>query len=168
MGATVGVLWAGVMAPVGGVAVGRADVVDVLVDPIVESVLAALGVGGLADVGSATSMPADVLGGLDAALVGVVQDLNNVVNGVAQDWITSPIGGPVDEVINTPFVLLFGRDLIGNGINGFTGTNDSLLGSSGLFGNLSDGGFLIGNGGTGATGVAGVDGVPAGLGGRPG
>ncbi|GFG74074.1 hypothetical protein MBOT_14390 [Mycobacterium botniense] len=162
----VGAAAAGLVVAAGATAPGaRADILDVIIDPIIDPMMsalsagmsdlggaaAALGVGGLADVGSATSVSADPLGGVDAALVGVVQDLNSVVNGVAQDWITSPIGGPVDKVINAPFVLVFGRDLIGNGINDFTGTNDSLLGSSGLFGNLGDGGFLIGNG-TRATG----------------
>jgi hypothetical protein len=56
------------------------------------------------------------------------------------------------SVVNAPFVLLFGRDLIGNGIKDFTGTNGSLIGSSGLFGDLGDGGFLTGNGGAGAPG----------------
>ncbi|ORA77447.1 hypothetical protein BST29_23355, partial [Mycobacterium malmoense] len=60
----------------------------------------------------------------------------------------------MDGPVNAPFVALFGRDVIGNGVNGFTGTNTSLIGQTGWFGNLGDGGFLFGDGGTGAAGTA--------------
>jgi hypothetical protein len=107
----------------------------------------------------------DSLGGLESALVALVQDLNTAATGLAQDWITGPIGQTLDPIINAPSVFLVGRDVIGNGIDDFTGTNDSLLGSSGIFGNLSDGGIVAGNGGTGA---AGVDGGAGGAGGSAG
>jgi len=113
-------------------------------------------VGGV--VGAEAGASAGVLGGLDAVLVGLVGDLNTAVSGVVQGWISGPIGQLVDPVINEPSVVLVGRDVIGNGVDDFTGANTSLLGSSGIFGNLGDGGFLAGNGGTGVTGVAGVDG----------
>ncbi|MCV7049211.1 hypothetical protein H7H82_01060 [Mycobacterium heidelbergense] len=106
-------------------------------------------------------------GGLSAAAAnsaGNVQ-LNNLVYGgfsnvyntiytAGQSWIASPTGQQVDGILNAPFLYLFGRDLIGNGVNGFTGPNTTLLGQTGLFGTLQSGGFLFGNGGAGAAGTA--------------
>ncbi|ORA66886.1 hypothetical protein BST25_22980, partial [Mycobacterium heidelbergense] len=107
-------------------------------------------------------------GGLDAAVAAANSPkaaLNNLVYGAfsnvytmvytaGQTWIASPTGQQVDGVINGPFVALFGRDLIGNGVNGFTGANTSPIGGIGANGSLADGGFLFGNGGTGAAGTA--------------
>ncbi|WP_163759430.1 hypothetical protein [Mycobacterium botniense] len=173
MGASVGAVAAAVLVPGRGAPTARADVVDWIVDPIVEPLSAAamaattglgdVGLGGV-DAGSAVVLPP----GLDAVLVGLVAELNSAVNGLAQGWITGPIGAAVDPVINAPFVFLVGRDLIGNGVDDFTGANTSLLGSSGMFGNLSDGGLLVGDGGTGVPGVAGVDGGDGGVGGSAG
>jgi len=140
-----------------------ADIVDLILDPLMSATAAAS--AGVGDVGGAATDP---LGGLDSVLVGLFSDLNTAINGLAQDWITGPIGQALDPIINAPSVLLVGRDVIGNDIDDFTGANTSLLGSSGLFGNLSDGGFVVGDGGTGAAGVAGVDGGAGGVGGSAG
>ncbi|HEU4361930.1 MAG TPA: cellulase family glycosylhydrolase, partial [Mycobacterium sp.] len=96
-----------------------------------------------------------------------------------QDVITSPAIAPLLTLINQPFVTLFGRDLIGNGITvgdplgdgtAWDGVNDSLFGSSGVVGSLHDGGFLLGDGGTGTAAGLGSDGhlVAAGAGGNAG
>jgi hypothetical protein len=88
----------------------------------------------LADAGSAAALtPAtDPLAGLDAALIQALQtDVYLPLHTAAENFITSPTGEAIDNLINQPFVLLFGRDLIGNGLNDFTAANTSLLGSSG-------------------------------------
>ncbi|KAA8946910.1 MAG: hypothetical protein F6Q13_18105, partial [Mycobacterium sp.] len=164
VGATAGAFWAAAMGA--GAPEARADLLDAVLDPLMGAAAAAG--AGLSDASGPAADAGTVaasLGGLDAVLAGLVQELNATVNGLAQDWITNPIGSAVDSVVNAPSVFLFGRDLIGNGINDFTGANTSLLGSSGMFGNLSDGGFLVGNGGTG---VAGIDGGTGGVGGSAG
>lgn len=90
----------------------------------------------------------EVVTGFDQWLVGAVHD-------AGQSALTDPFVGQFITSINEPFVYLFGRVLVGDGIDGFTGTNDSVFGSSGAFGDLGDGGFLFGDGGTGATGADG-------------
>jgi endoglycosylceramidase len=176
MGATAGVLSAGVLAmaawaPGAGLPAARADVLDVILQPIIDATVSGLGTA-TADLGGlggdvATTVGTDLTTGLtdsldvamvlDATFAEVGNHLDVATIAASQDYINSPAGQALDSALNEPSVLLFGRDLIGNGVNGFTGGNDSLLGSSGLFGNLSDGGFLMGDGGTGAAGVAGVD-----------
>ena len=78
---------------------------------------------------------------------------------VLAQWIASPVGFAVDAVINAPFAALFGRDLIGNGVDFFDGSNDSVFGRSGWFGDAGDGGFLFGDGGAGVAGVHSAGGV---------
>jgi hypothetical protein len=138
----------------------HADILDLLIDP-------------LADAGSSAAFPFAEAGNASDALAAAVPALsdqfgrgaepadavNAVTQGVeaiSQAWINNPIGEAVDGLINAPFAVLFGRDLIGNGVevNAESLLNTSLLGKSGSFGNFTDGGFLIGNGGNGAGGVA--------------
>ncbi|BBZ22286.1 DUF2599 domain-containing protein [Mycolicibacter hiberniae] len=76
-----------------------------------------------------------------------------------QQWLASPFGELSLGLINAPFVALFGRDLIGDGIDGFDGVNTSLLGQWGWFGDAGDGGFLFGDGGAGIAGIDGVGGA---------
>lgn len=77
-------------------------------------------------------------------------DLYLPLYNLTQDFIAG--NEQLLALINQPFVDLFGRDLIGNGVDGFTGSNDSLFGSTGWFGDLGDGGFLFGDGGAGTDG----------------
>ncbi|OBI04645.1 hypothetical protein A5715_05215 [Mycolicibacter heraklionensis] len=76
-----------------------------------------------------------------------------------QQWISSPLGELSLELLNAPFATLFGRDLIGNGIDGFDGINASLFGQLGWFGDAGDGGFLFGDGGAGIDGIDGIGGA---------
>ncbi|WP_343602245.1 PE family protein [Mycobacterium sp.] len=141
----------------------RADMLDLLVDPVFDAVgsaaVPAADVGDVAD-GLAAAAPAlpDPLAGVGSQIETLFVDL---VQAITQGWINNPIGEAVDGVINTPFGYLLGRDLIGNGVeaNAESLVNSSLLGSRFAFlGNMTDGGFLFGNGGDGAGGVAGFDG----------
>jgi hypothetical protein len=170
VGAATGVLAAAALAPGLGVQEARADLVDMILDPLLDPVTNAVSVAtsGLADVGTASvdvggSVAADPMAAADSLMAGVVTAINDVI----QAWITSSVGQQIDGIVNAPFVDLFGRDLIGNGVNDFTGANTSLLGGLVNFGNLSDGGFLAGDGGVGATGTAATDGV-GGVGGSAG
>ncbi|MCV7382531.1 DUF2599 domain-containing protein [Mycolicibacter longobardus] len=81
------------------------------------------------------------------------------LHGGLQEWIASPFGELSVGLLNAPFVTLFGRDLIGDGIDGFDGVNTSLFGQLGWFGDAGDGGFLFGDGGAGIDGIDGVGGV---------
>ncbi|MGH3523405.1 MAG: hypothetical protein ACRDU4_11420, partial [Mycobacterium sp.] len=56
------------------------------------------------------------------------------VHAGMEDFLNAAINQPLLAAINTPYILLFGRDLIGNGIDGFDQANISLFGTSGLFG----------------------------------
>lgn len=76
-----------------------------------------------------------------------------------QQWIASPFGELSLGLINAPFATLFGRDLIGDGIDGFDGVNTSLFGQWGWFGDAGDGGFLFGDGGAGVVGIDGIGGA---------
>ncbi|KKO60637.1 hypothetical protein WR43_22655, partial [Mycolicibacter arupensis] len=76
-----------------------------------------------------------------------------------QQWISSPFGEYSLALINAPFATLFGRDLIGDGIDAFDGVNTSVFGQLGWFGDAGDGGFLFGDGGAGIAGVDGVGGT---------
>lgn len=161
VGAATGAIAAATLAPALGVQVARADLVDMIVeallDPVTSAAASALGDAGTAgvDVGGSVAAAADPMAAADSLMSGVVIAINDVI----QAWITSPVGEQIDGIVNGPFVDLFGRDLIGNGVNDFTGANTSLLGSSVNFGNLGDGGFLAGDGGVGATGTAATGGV---------
>ncbi|MGC2652191.1 MAG: hypothetical protein WA317_01015, partial [Mycobacterium sp.] len=105
---------------------------------------------GAPDALGAMALPADVLPSDPTGL----SDILSQVYASGEAFITNPADATLLQGINAPFVDLFGRDLIGNGVDDFTGANTSLLGSTGEFGNLGDGGFLLGDGGTGAGGVA--------------
>ncbi|HEU4360321.1 MAG TPA: PecA family PE domain-processing aspartic protease [Mycobacterium sp.] len=98
--------------------------------------------------------------------------LDAIVDAVANALAAAPADtgdNPLFDLVNAPFVLLFGRDLIGDGLSigaaipivggTWEGVNTSLLGGLLPFlGNLGDGGFLSGNGGDAAelSGTAGV------------
>ncbi|MFY2861503.1 cellulase family glycosylhydrolase, partial [Mycobacterium sp. THU-M104] len=170
-GAAAGVLSVAALSAGVGLPGARADVLDVILQPILDATAAGVGAA-TADLGAvggdvATTVGADVGAGLtdtldvavllNATLAEVGNQLDVATVAASQDYIGSPVGQALDSALNEPSVLLFGRDLIGNGVNGYTGGNDSLLGSSGLFGNLGDGGFVMGDGGAGAAGAAGVD-----------
>ncbi|MGB3332060.1 MAG: hypothetical protein WBA79_04570, partial [Mycobacterium sp.] len=73
------------------------------------------------------------------------------VNAGLQDFITDPGNADLLNLINGfgLYEALFGRLLIGNGIDDFAGTNTSLFGWLPGIGDLGDGGFLFGDGGTG-------------------
>jgi hypothetical protein len=172
MGAATGALTAAALAPGLGVQVAHADLVDMILDPLLDPVTSALsvatsglgdaGTGGV-DLGGSVAAAAEPVAAGESLMAGVVSAINDAIEA----WITSPVGEEVDSIANVPFVGLFGRDLIGNGVNDFTGPNTSLLGGSGLFGNLGDGGFVAGDGGVGAPGTAATHGV-GGVGGSAG
>ncbi|MGB3475253.1 MAG: hypothetical protein WBA69_10765, partial [Mycobacterium sp.] len=79
---------------------------------------------------------------------------------------------PLLDWLNDASVNLFGRVMIGDGVDFFTGTNDSLFGWLPGIGDLGDGGFLTGDGGIGAAGtvdhLAGYAGGMAGMWGNGG
>ncbi|WP_154677554.1 hypothetical protein [Mycolicibacter icosiumassiliensis] len=109
----------------------------------------------------------DPLGWLDQFVWQSYAGLYNGVDDLSQLWIQ--YGGPINDLINLPFVALFGRDLIGNGIEGDV-INQSLIGGLApqLFGNLHDGGFLFGDGGAGAAGAVDINNGIGGAGGDAG
>src|SRR5690625_4579498 len=84
-----------------------------------------------------------------------------------EGWLDDTSNADLIDQINQPWVELFGRSLIGDGIDGYTGTNDAMLSWMGL-GDLGDGGLLFGDGGTGAAGLAGGDAGMFGFGGAGG
>lgn len=144
------------MTPLAPAPTAHADIVDLLIDSLADAAdagsSAAVPFAGNASGDLATAVPA-VSG---SALADVVNAVTQGLETISQAWITNPIGEAVDGLINAPFGALFGRDLIGNGVevNAESLLNTSLLGKSGSFGNFTDGGFLIGNGGNGAGGVS--------------
>ncbi|MGB3520148.1 MAG: hypothetical protein WBA50_01565, partial [Mycobacterium sp.] len=141
--------------------VAHADIADEFLDGIVASAAEASAAPGF---GVADIDWSDPLGAFDVAVAGWYHDLFYLpLHDLVDDFIGQ--NEQLLSLINTPFIELFGRSLIGDGIDGFTGANESILGSSGLFGDLGDGGFLFGDGGTGA---AGVDGGAGGVGGMAG
>ncbi|WP_163757116.1 hypothetical protein [Mycobacterium botniense] len=96
---------------------------DVLVDPIIASLVDAATAGAVAadaaGVGaSATAAAADVGGALDPAaeldpvLAGVMNSVNTAVDGFVQGTLNGPIGGSLDQVINASSTVLLGRDVI--------------------------------------------------------
>ncbi|MEB3063874.1 hypothetical protein [[Mycobacterium] zoologicum] len=143
VGATAAAFLAGGMTSVAA-PTAHADLWDVFVDPLVN----------VFDGGTAADSFTDFSG---SAVALDPSDFGQSVNDALQVWLASDSGAQVAEMLNAPFVYLFGRDLIGNGVDDFTDANTSLLGSTGLYGDLGDGGFLFGNGGAGADGVAGVN-----------
>ncbi|WP_367141328.1 PGRS repeat-containing protein, partial [Mycobacterium sp.] len=131
-----------VLALLGGAApVAGADVVDVILDPVIDSLSSA--VAGVGEVGAATTAAsAELVAGLDAA-----------VNALAEGWITGGIGQSLDPVINAAWHEVGGPGLlIGNGANGVP---DASLAAA----NGAAGGLLFGDGGNGATDAAGQGGA---------
>ncbi len=153
----------------------RADVVDGVIDSILAPVVGAA-TSTLDSAALSTSAAWDSLfdpAHWDAALAGLVdpaasgssipdptalfqQVVYTPIHAGLQGWIASPVGQQVDDVINTPFTLLTGRDLIGNGAAGTAAHPDG-----------GDGGWLFGDGGPGWTstyaGLGGGSGGSAGL-----
>ena len=97
----------------------------------------------------------------------VDNDLYQPLHTAGENIINDPANAALLNAINQPFVDLFGRDLIGNGITGDI-TNTSTFGNAGDFGNLSDGGFLFGDGANGASGAPSLDSGAGGAGGDAG
>lgn len=102
------------------------------------------------------------------------------IHTAGQAWIASPVGHAVDPIVNAPTQMLFGRDLIGNGIAGTasspTGGAGGILFGDGGAGYSPTGGIqavggrggdagLIGTGGIGGTGYDGGRGGTGGVGG---
>ncbi|HEU4360041.1 MAG TPA: PecA family PE domain-processing aspartic protease [Mycobacterium sp.] len=116
--------------------------------------------------GAAQSVaPAAASDGGGNAAGAVENDIYLPLHNAIETWITDPANAQLLKTINQPWVTWFGRDLIGNGIDGFTGTNTSIFSIVGQvlaearpnlprLGNLGDGGFLFGDGGTGPDGTA--------------
>lgn len=106
----------------------------------------------LAGVGTAPALsevPTDWTGWFD-------QNIYTPIHTGIEEWIQSDIGKQIDDVINAPFTLLTGRELIGDGADG-----------TALHPNGFDGGWLFGDGGDGwhstLTGSGGGDGGAAGM-----
>ncbi|MGB6761868.1 PGRS repeat-containing protein, partial [Mycobacterium sp.] len=100
--------------------------------------------------------PAQVFGGIDGAQL-FNEFIYQPFETISQAWITSPIGEPVDNVINTAWQDVTGQSsiLIGNGADG-TGPGADANGQAG--------GLLFGNGGNGwDSTVAGQDGGAGGM-----
>lgn len=152
--------FAGGFSPFATAPVAHADVEDSLGDVIFASLNAAFDPGGQGATG----------------LNAVIDYLSASMHGEIEAAITNPADAQLIDAINFPSVALFGRDLIGNGINvgdpipalnfldqssgpladTFTGTNEGLLTPelSALHidvGNLHDGGFLLGDNASGAS-----------------
>nr|WP_303246045.1 hypothetical protein [Mycobacterium malmoense] len=130
------------------VAAFNAGALGTTLEGVHASAAAALNIDGLS--AAAVENPRVVLNDL---IYGAFETFYTGIHGAGESWIASPTGQSVDGVINAPFVDLFGRDLIGNGVTN-AGPNTSLIGSLGLNGSLHDGGFLFGDGGSGAAGTA--------------
>lgn len=136
----------------------HADIADDVLDGIVAAAEASAAPGfGAADIDWS-----DPLGAFDVAVADWYHDVFYLpLHDLVADFIDQ--NEQLLSLINAPFIELFGRSLIGDGIDGFTGANESILGRSGLFGDLGDGGFLFGDGGTGAAGVDGAAGSVGGM-----
>ncbi|MGB3663478.1 MAG: hypothetical protein WBA04_11335, partial [Mycolicibacter algericus] len=155
LGTAAGAFLVAGMVPIAAAPTAHADDLwDLIVDPFVNVFDG--GTGDSADPFAGFG-DTNLVFGLGSAESGPL-DFAQSINDALQAWLASDSGIQLAEMINAPFVYLFGRDLIGNGLDDFTGENTSLLGSTGMFGDLGDGGFLFGNGGAGADGVAGVNG----------
>ena len=105
--------------------------------------------------GGATAAPLAAAGSFVAA--GFQTVVYGPVHTIGETWINSPFGQTLDPIINAPTDLLFGRDLIGNGV---AGTAASPTGGAG--------GFLFGDGGNGYTPTGGTGAVGGGNGGSAG
>ena len=122
----------------------RADGLDVIFDPIINSIDHTL-VGMDAAAGSsgevATSSSSESAASFEDMFL-------QAIHTDEQNWINSSLGESIDAAINKDF----GADLIGNGANGIDG--GTLAEATG-----GNGGLLFGDGGTGATDAAGQGGA---------
>ncbi|MEO8815213.1 MAG: cellulase family glycosylhydrolase [Mycobacterium sp.] len=169
------------MAPLTGAPTAQADIGDAWIDPIFDSLSTSTSVVGLSDpawldlshwvpgAAGTDGVPA----GLSATDPAVLFNDNiylPIHQGI-ENWINDSNNAALLDAINQPFVTLFGRDLIGDGVqigrDNWDGANDSIFGASGVFGDLHDGGLLFGDGGSGSdgseAGVAGGNGGAAGI-----
>ncbi|MGV0626572.1 hypothetical protein [Mycolicibacter minnesotensis] len=137
------------LAPLsGGVPPAKADSLDVVFDPAGWAVFADPSVW----LPEAGSLPVDALPALGTDwLGGLYLDLHTQMDALLAD----PANSWWLELVNLPTNWVFGRDLIGHGIDEFALPNTSLLGWTGWFGGFGDGGFLAGDGGLGMSGGAG-------------
>lgn len=158
------------LSPVAATPIARADVEDSLGDLFLAHLSAALEPAAQAGAGG---------NALDASLTAFIDQLSGSVHDQIEAAITDPANAPLLDAINFPSVALFGRDLIGNGIDvgdpipalgfldqssgpladTFTGTNEGLLtpALSALHidvGNLHDGGLLLGDNASGTNGAS--------------
>jgi hypothetical protein len=149
------------ISPFATATVAHADVEDSLGDLLLDNLSAAL-------------TPVD-LGGAGASafttsLNAIIEQLSGSLHDQIEAAVTDPVNAQLLDAINFPSVALFGRDVIGNGIevgdpipalgfldqssgplaDTFTGTNEGLLTPELAalhidVGNLHDGGFLLGD-----------------------
>jgi endoglycosylceramidase len=151
----------------------NADVVDMIIDPIINSLQAAMPdlTDSLAGVDPTAALSGVDLGGpgvdtstlsaaaADSALTSAsdsssaVSAFDTLIHNLEQDWIASPVGTAVDTQLNTLYQDFGGTGiLIGDGANGVGGA--TLADANG-----GAGGVLIGDGGSGATDGAGQGGA---------
>jgi PE family/Histidine phosphatase superfamily (branch 1) len=72
----------------------------------------------------------------NAASTGFQTFVYGPIHTIAEARINSPFGRVLDPIINAPTEMLFGRDLIGNGAGGHSGTGgQAMFGNSGTGGN---------------------------------
>jgi endoglycosylceramidase len=161
---------AGGMTPLGAAPSARADVVDAVVDGILAPFIdAATSGSGWDQVLSPTAWDAlfaplqpslaepagSAASSLDLTAL-LQQHVYTPLHTGAEQWIDSSLGQQVDGFVNQPFILLTGRGLIDNGIDG-----------TAAFPNGGAGGWLFGDGGAGwdstSPAIVGGDGGAAGL-----
>ena len=141
--------------------VAHADFEDSLGDLFLDNLGAVLDPAGQGGAGASA---------LAASFNAIIEQLSGSVHDQIEAAITDPANAPLLDAINFPSVALFGRDLIGNGIevgdpipafsfldqssgplaDTFTGTNEGLLTPELTalninVGSLNDGGFLLGD-----------------------
>ncbi|OSC36753.1 PE domain-containing protein [Mycobacterium decipiens] len=121
------------------------------------------------------------LGAVNASVAhGFQTSVYGPIHTAGQAWLESPFGEVLNPIINAPTNVLFGRDLIGNGVTGTAvaptgGAGGFLLGDGGAgytptggssaVGGTGGSAGLIGNGGIGGAGFAGGAGGMGGTGG---
>ena len=124
---------------------GAAGLPDSVVDPSALDLGSLLDPGALglgADHATTLAASADALPSIsDPFGAASSQSFNDFIQTLEQDWITSPFGQQVDNLVNTTS----GEFLIGNGANG---TSDSTLAAA----DGGNGGSLFGDGGNGGVG----------------
>ncbi len=168
VGMAVGAFLAFGLTPLASAAVANADGLELILDPILNSLSgvdptlgadvstlmasfdpafagdAATAAGSAtdsADVSNALSAASGSLPSLSSLVSTLQSDLNNDIYQplltAGENFINNSANASLLNAINAPFVELFGRDLIGNGITGDT-ANTSILGSSGNTTTLTD------------------------------